>query len=78
MTGYKHRIIDKLINKFDIFFSNSNLHTFNFLFLLYQRPLHHRQFLNNWYNTQNFLVDILEYIHIIENVISINYLINLK
>ena len=35
-TGYKHQIIDKLINnKFLIFFTNSKLHSFNFLILLH-------------------------------------------
>ena len=40
-TGCKHRIINNLINKFEIFFTNSKLHTFNFLILLHQRPLHY-------------------------------------
>ena len=40
-SGYKHRIIDKLINEFFIFFTNSKLHTFIFLILLDQSPLHH-------------------------------------
>ena len=33
MTGYKHRIIDKFINKFYILFTKSKLHTFFFAFV---------------------------------------------
>ena len=42
MSDYKNRIIDKLINKFEIFFKNGKLYTFNFLPLLHKQPLHHQ------------------------------------
>ena len=39
---YKNRIIDKFVNKFEIFFPNGKLYTLNFLILLHQQLLHHR------------------------------------